>query len=143
MKGFKAEIETDAIANTNFRQVLYTTEHCQLVLMSLLPGEEIGLETHQANDQFFRVEKGVGKCMIDENEYDLKDGDAIVVPSGARHNIVNTSKTDALKLYTIYSPPHHLDGIIRATKAEAEATEESFDGKTSERPAGMLTKQIK
>lgn len=141
MKGFKIEIEKEAVANTNFRQVLYTANHCQLVLMSLLPGEEIGMETHQGNDQFFRVEKGHGKCLIDKNEYELKDGDAVIVPSGAKHNIINTSKTDELKLYTIYSPPHHQDGIIRATKEEAETNEAEFDGKTSERSAGQLTKQ--
>ena len=132
MKGFKTAIENDAIENTNFRKVLYTSKHCQLVLMNLRPGEEIGMETHRSNDQFFRVEKGHGKCFIDGNEYELRDGDAVVVPSGARHNIVNVSNTEELKLYTIYSPPHHKDGIVRATKEEAEANEAEFDGKTSE-----------
>ena len=118
--------------NTNFREVLYTSKYCQLVLMSLRPGEEIGMETHRGNDQFFRVEKGHGQCLIDGNEYELRDGDAVVVPSGARHNIINVSDSEELKLYTIYSPPHHKDGIIRTTKKEAEAKEEEFDGKTTE-----------
>ena len=132
MKGFKTAIENDAVGNTNFREVLYTSKYCQLVLMSLRPGEEIGIETHRSNDQFFRVEKGHGKCFIDGNEYELHDGDAVIVPSGARHNIVNTSDTEELKLYTIYSPPHHKDGILRATKKDAEANKEEFDGKTTE-----------
>lgn len=132
MKGFKSAIEHDAVANSNFRKVLYTSEHSQLVLMSLLPGEEIGLETHADNDQFFRVEKGYGKCIIDESEYGLHDGDAVIVPRGAKHNIINLSDTEALKLYTIYSPPHHKDGIVRATKKDAETNEEEFDGITTE-----------
>jgi len=132
MKGFKTAIESDAIVNTDFRRVLYTSEYSQLVLMSLRPGEEIGLETHQANDQFFRVEKGRGKCVIDGNEYELRDGDAVVVPSGARHNVINISDSENLKLYTIYSPPHHKDGIVRSTKQEAEANEAEFEGNTTE-----------
>ena len=132
MKGFKSEIENDAIANANFRKVLYTGENSQLVLMSLLPGEEIGLETHEGNDQFFRVEQGNGKCVIDGNEYDLSDGDAVIVPRGAAHNVINRSDTEPLKLYTIYSPPHHKDGIVRATKKDAESNKEEFDGRTTE-----------
>lgn len=132
MKGFKSAIENEALENTNFRKVVYTSEYSQLVLMSLSPKEEIGLETHSANDQFFRVERGRGKCVIDGNEYELKDGDAVVVPRGAKHNIINLSETDDLKLYTIYSPPHHKAGIVRATKAEAEGNEEVFDGATTE-----------
>lgn len=132
MKGFKSAIETEAVENTCFRKVLYTSEYMQLVLMSLLPNEEIGLEVHNANDQFFRVEKGRGECVIDGNRYELADGDAVVVPSGAKHNIINTSGTETLNLYTIYSPPHHKDGIVRVTKAEAEANEEEFDGTTTE-----------
>ncbi|MBP6004692.1 MAG: cupin domain-containing protein [Pyrinomonadaceae bacterium] len=132
MKGFKSAIENDSVENINFRKVLYTGEHSQLVLMSLLPNEEIGLETHTENDQFFRIEKGEGKCIIDGNEYKLADGDAVVVPSGAKHNIINTSATEPLKLYTIYSPPHHKDAIIRATKHDAETIEEEFDGVTTE-----------
>jgi mannose-6-phosphate isomerase-like protein (cupin superfamily) len=132
MKGFNSNIEKDTLENTNFRKVLYTSKHSQLVLMSLKPKEEIGMETHNENDQFFRFEKGQGKCIIDGNEYQVKDGTAIVVPAGAEHNVVNISETEDLKLYTIYSPAHHKDGIIRATKEEAEANEEDFDGKTTE-----------
>jgi len=131
-KGYKGGIEKLTIENENFCQVLYTGKHSQLVLMSLKPGEEIGLETHPGNDQFFRFEKGSGKVIIDGTEYEVKDGDAVVVPSGAEHNIVNTSKTKDLKLYTIYSPAHHKDGIVRATKAEAIAQEAEFDGQTTE-----------
>ena len=132
MKGFKTAIETDAVENTNFRKVLYTSEYSQLVLMSLRPMEEIGLETHDGNDQFFRVEKGHGKCIIDGTEYELRDGDAVVVPLGSKHNVINVSETEDLKLYTIYSPPHHKDAIVRATKMDAETNEEAFDGMTTE-----------
>lgn len=132
MKGFTVNIEKDTLENNNFRKVLYTSKHSQLVLMSLKPKEEIGMEVHPDNDQFFRFEKGHGKCIIDGNEYELKDGVAVVVPAGAEHNIINTSATDELKLYTIYSPAHHKDGIIRATKEEAEANSVDFDGVTSE-----------
>lgn len=132
MKGFCLHIENESISNKNFRKVLYTGKHSQLVLMSLPPKEEIGLEVHIDNDQFFRVEKGVGKCIIDETEYEVSDGFAIVVPAGAQHNIINLSETEDLKLYTIYSPAHHKDGIIRLTKEEAEKNESEFDGITSE-----------
>ncbi|MFA6296479.1 MAG: cupin domain-containing protein [Patescibacteria group bacterium] len=132
MKGFNANIEQETLQNTNFRKVLYTGKHSQLVLMSLKPKEEIGMEVHNDNDQFFRFEKGQGLCIIDGNEYDLKDGSAIVVPSGAQHNIINTSDTEDLKLYTIYSPAHHKDGIVRATKEEATKNGPEFDGKTTE-----------
>jgi mannose-6-phosphate isomerase-like protein (cupin superfamily) len=134
MKGFNANIEKDTIENTNFRKVLYTGKHSQLVLMSLRPMEEIGMETHPDNDQFFRFEKGTGKCIIDGNVYDVKDGSAVIVPAGAEHNVINTSGTEDLKLYTIYSPAHHKDGIVRTTKAEAEKKEndEEFDGVTTE-----------
>lgn len=134
MKGFNANIETETLENTNFRKVLYTSKHSQLVLMSLRPMEEIGMEVHPDNDQFFRFEKGTGKCIIDGNSYDLADGSVIIVPAGAQHNIINTSATDDLKLYTIYSPAHHKDGIVRTTKAEAEKKEndEEFDGVTTE-----------
>lgn len=131
MRGFHADIEKDTLANTNFRKVLYTSKHSQLVLMSLRPDEEIGLETHQ-NDQFFRIEAGQGKCIIDGNEYELKDGSAIVVPAGAEHNVINTSQTEDLKIYTIYSPPHHEDGLVAATKEEAEANHAEFEGETTE-----------
>ncbi len=103
-----------------------------MVLMSLKPNEEIGMETHPDNDQFFRFESGEGRCIIDGNEYDIKDGSAVVVPAGAKHNIINTSDSKELKLYTIYSPAHHKDGVIRATKAEAEADSPEFDGVTTE-----------
>lgn len=132
MKGFNANIEKDTLENSNFRKVLYTGKHSQLVLMSLKPGEEIGMEVHSENDQFFRFEKGQGKCIIDGNEYALSDGSVIVVPAGAEHNIINVSDSEDLKLYTIYSPAHHKDGIVRATKEEAEANEADFDGQTTE-----------
>lgn len=132
MKGFFNNIESSTLANTDFRHVLYTGKHSQLVLMSLNPNEEIGMETHTDNDQFFRFESGQGKCIIDGNEYSVKDGDAIVVPAGAMHNIINVSPTESLKLYTIYSPAHHKDGVIRATKAEAEQDSPEFDGVTTE-----------
>ena len=133
MKGFKTNIEKDTLANKNFRKVLYTSAHSQLVLMSLKPKEEIGLETHPENDQFFRFEAGRGRVEIDGNKYIVKDGDAVVIPAGAKHNVINTSATDELKLYTIYSPPHHKDQIVRKTKEEAEANDEEFDGKTTEK----------
>ena len=132
MKGFKTTIENETLRNMNFRKVVYTSKYSQLVFMSLRPGEEIGMETHRDNDQFFRVEKGQGRCLIDGNAYELSDGDAVVVPSGAQHNIINVSSEEELKLYTIYSPPHHKDGIVRATKEDAESNEEEFDGKTTE-----------
>ena len=132
MKGFSTNIEEATLENSNFRKVLYTSKHSQLVLMSLKPGEDIGMEVHEDNDQFFRFEKGQGKCIIDGNEYEVGDGFAVVVPAGAQHNIINTSKTDELKLYTIYSPAHHKDQIVRSTKKEAEENGEEFDGVTTE-----------
>ena len=132
MKGFADNIEKLTLENENFRRVLYTAKHSQLVLMCLQPGEEIGLETHTDNDQFFRFEKGEGTCLIDGNEYAVRDGVAIIVPAGARHNVVNTSTSEKLKFYTIYSPAHHKDGIVRATKQEAEASGLAFDGVTTE-----------
>ncbi len=132
MKGFCSNIEKGTLENGNFRKVLYTGKHSQLVLMNLRPNEEIGMEVHPENDQFFRFEKGEGKCIIDGNEYALKDGVAIVVPAGAQHNVINTSAIDELKLYTIYSPAHHKDGIVRATKEEAMANEVEFDGASTE-----------
>lgn len=131
-KGYYGNIEKLTLANENFRQVLYTAEHCQLVLMSLLPGEEIGLETHAGNDQFLRFEKGEGKVLIDETEYVVGDGDSVIVPAGSKHNVINTSSTDDLKLYTIYAPAHHKDGMVRATRALAIADDPEFDGKTTE-----------
>lgn len=132
MKGFKINIEKTAKDNSNFRKVLYTSRHSQLVLMSLQPKEEIGEEIHPDNDQFFRIESGHGKCIIDGNEYEIEDGDAIVIPSGAKHNIINTATDSALKMYTIYSPAHHKDKLVRATKKEAEMSEAEFDGVTTE-----------
>lgn len=132
MKGFNANIEQETLANENFRKVLYTGKHCQLVLMSLAPSEDIGKEIHAENDQFFRFEQGTGKVIIDGTEYEVSDGSAIVVPAGAEHNVINTSDSETLKLYTIYSPAHHKDGIVRATKAEAEADGPEFDGATTE-----------
>ena len=132
MKGFHSNIEKLTLDNENYRKVLYTGRHSQLVLMCLKPKEEIGMEVHAENDQFFRFEKGEGKCIIDGNEYAVKDGSAIVVPAGAKHNIINVSQTDSLKLYTIYSPAHHKDRIVRATKQEAESNEAEFNSVTSE-----------
>jgi mannose-6-phosphate isomerase-like protein (cupin superfamily) len=132
MKGFKSNIEKDTLSNSNFRRVLYTGKNSQLVLMNLRPGEEIGEETHETIDQFFRFEKGEGIVSIDGTKYRVVDGDAAIVPAGARHNVTNTSKTTELKLYTVYSPPEHQDGTLRRTKAEALAKPEEFDGKTTE-----------
>lgn len=132
MKGFVTNIEKNTLENDNFRKVLYTSKYNQLVLMSLRPIEEIGVEVHPDNDQFFRFEKGRGKCLIDGNEYQIEDGAAIVVPAGAEHNIINASETEDLKFYTIYSPARHRDGVSRATKKEAEADNEHFDGVTTE-----------
>lgn len=133
MKGFKTAIEKATTENTDFRRVLYTSSHSQLVLMCLKPKEEIGEEVHYENDQFFRFESGHGKCIIDGNEYEVHDGDAVIVPAGASHNVINVDHTKDLKMYTIYSPAHHKDGIVRHTKKEAEANEEEFDGTTTER----------
>ncbi|SDE02625.1 cupin domain-containing protein [Niabella drilacis] len=131
MKGFHTNIEKDTLQNDAFRKVLYTAWQLQLVLMTLQPGEEIGTEVHTENDQFFRFEEGTGKCMIDDHEYAVSDGSAIIVPLGARHNVINTG-SGPLKMYTLYAPPHHKDRIVRTTKKEAEENEEEFDGITSE-----------
>ncbi len=133
MKGFKLNIEKDTIENKNFRKVLYTSAYSQLVLMSLRPKEEIGSEVHEENDQFLRFEGGTGTVVVDDSTYSVKDGDAVVIPAGARHNVINTSATEGLNLYTIYSPPHHKDGIVRKTKEEAEANDEEFDEKMTEK----------
>jgi mannose-6-phosphate isomerase-like protein (cupin superfamily) len=132
MKGFCQNIEKETLENSNFRKVLYTGKHSQLVLMSLKPKEEIGMEVHTDNDQFFRFEKGQGKVIIDGNEYNVSDGSAVVVPTGAEHNVINVSETEDLKLYTIYSPAHHKDQIVRITKEQAIAEEAEFDGQTTE-----------
>jgi mannose-6-phosphate isomerase-like protein (cupin superfamily) len=131
-KGYHANIESLTKENVNFRRVLYTAEHMQLVLMSLLPGEEIGMETHPDNDQFFRFEAGEGKVFVDGNEYEVVDGDTVIVPCGSEHNVVNTSSDESLKMYTIYSPAHHKDGTIHQTKANALSDDEEFDGVTTE-----------
>lgn len=123
MSGYHTNIEQKSLDNEYFRQVLFTGPHSQLVLMALKPGEDIGLETHHGHDQFIRVEAGTGKALLDGQAFELEDGSAVVIPSGAEHNIINTSKTDSLKLYTIYSPPEHPDGTVHKTKAEAEAYE--------------------
>ncbi len=120
MAGFVTNIEQDTLNNENFRKVVFTAPHCQLVLMMLLPGEEIGAEVHENVDQFFRIEKGQGKVVIAGEESQISDGFAIVVPAGTEHNVINTGP-EPLKLYTIYSPAHHKDGVIHKTKAEAEA----------------------
>lgn len=132
MKGFSIDITKAVLGNNNFRQVLYTGKHTQLVLMTLVPGEEIGLETHADNDQFFRFEAGTGKVVIDGTEHLVEDGTAVIVPAGSAHNVINTSSTEPLKMYTLYSPAHHKDGIVRATKAQAVAEDAPFDGVTTE-----------
>lgn len=131
MKGFIDDIADLATGNAAFRRVLYTGQHLQLVLMTLKPGQEIGAETHKGNDQFFRIEKGRGEAWIDGKSTKIKRDDAVFVPAGACHNIVNTG-SKSLRFYTLYSPPHHLDGVLRATKADAGARPEHFDGKTTE-----------
>ncbi len=131
MKGYKANIEQLILENDNFRQVLYTAEHVQLVVMSLKPNEEIGLEVHDV-DQFFRFEKGSGKVTIDGNEHLVGDGDVVIVPAGAEHNVINTSDTEPLKLYTLYCPPHHKDGTTHTTKEAAAGDDEHFDQQTTE-----------
>ena len=132
MKGFISKIETETKKNTDFRHVLYTGKYIQLVLMSIRPGEEIGEEVHKNVDQFFRFEQGEGQVIIDHFKHAVCDGVAVVVPAGALHNVVNTSKKDDLKLYTIYSPPEHIDKLVRHTKADALAKPEEYDGKTTE-----------
>ena len=123
MNAYYGKIEELTENNSNFRQVLWTGQHCQLVLMSLKPQEEIGAEVHQAVDQFFRIEKGEAKFVIDGTEYIAKDGDAVIVPAGANHNVINVSATEELKLYTIYSPANHPDGTVHPAKADAQAAE--------------------
>lgn len=131
MKGYNGNIESETLENSNFRKVLYTAKHCQLVVMCLTSGEEIGMETHVGNDQFFRFEKGKGRVIIDGNENQVSDGSAVIIPAGSQHNIINIGEGE-LKMYTIYSPAHHQDGTIHTTKAEAESSKEEFEGKTSE-----------
>jgi mannose-6-phosphate isomerase-like protein (cupin superfamily) len=144
MKGYVEDIEQQAADNAAFRRVVYTGQHMQLVLMSLRAGEEIGAETHVDHDQFFRVEKGKGEVWIDGERSKVKGGVAIIVPAGARHNVVNTG-VKTLKLYTLYAPPEHREAVVRDTKVEAEATEEHFDGATTEQgspPSGAPTEPL-
>lgn len=121
MVGFVGNIEEETLKNTNFRKVLYTTQHQQLVVMHLNPSEDIGMEVHETTDQFIRVEKGNAKAILNGEEHELKNGWATVVPAGTKHNVVNLSATEPLKLYTVYSPPHHKDGTIHRTKEDAES----------------------
>lgn len=123
MTGFVDNIEELTLSNSNFRKVLFTGKHCQLVVMSIKPGEDIGEEVHDNVDQFFRVDAGKGKLVMEGKEYEITDGFAIVVPAGTLHNIINTSDTEDLKLYTVYAPANHPDGTIHATKAEADEYE--------------------
>lgn len=131
MHGFIDNIETLTTGNTDFRRVLYTGKHLQLVLMALKPGEEIGAEVHEGHDQFFRIESGSGEVLIDGKRTPVKDDDAVIVPAGARHNVINTGDA-VLTLYTLYGPPEHRDGVVHPGKAEADASDEHFDGKTTE-----------
>jgi mannose-6-phosphate isomerase-like protein (cupin superfamily) len=131
MKGFVAGIEKLTAENDDFRRVLYTGKNFQLVLMAIRPGDDIGAEVHEDRDQFFRVEQGKGEVRIDGVATQVADGDAFIVPAGARHNVFNTG-SEPLRLYTLYAPPEHRDGVSFATKAEAEAAHEHFDGKTTE-----------
>lgn len=140
MKGFIDDIAELAGENAAFRRVVYTGQHLQLVLMTLKPGEEIGTETHQSNDQFFRVEKGRGEAWIDGKRTRISKEDAILVPAGALHNIVNTG-SKPLRFYTLYSPSHHQDGIVRETRAEASSGSEHFDGKTTETRTPLTIKR--
>ena len=128
MAGYSINIEEKTLENDNFREVLYTTQRSQLVVMTLQPGEEIGLETHEEHDQFIRVEEGTGEAILDGEKHKLEDGTALVIPAGTEHNVVNTSKKDPLKLYTLYTPPEHPDGTLHRTKAEADEYEKHHHG---------------
>jgi len=130
MKGFVQDIEELALRNDEFRRVLYTARNCQLVVMALKPGGEIGAEVHKL-DQFLRVEQGSGEAVLDGVRTTIRSGFAILVPAGTNHNIVNTG-SDSMKLYTLYAPPNHRDGVVHHTRADAEADNEHFDGKTTE-----------
>ena len=131
MKGYVTNIEKDSLENEDFRRVLYTTKRSQLVLMSIAPNEEIGMEVHEEHDQFIRVEAGTGKAVLDGVEHNLEDGSAVVIPAGMEHNVINTGDVD-MKLYTIYTPPEHRDGIVHQQKPTEEKEEEHFDGNTTE-----------
>jgi len=128
MAGYSTNIERDTLENEDFRRVLFTGKHTQLVLMTLKPGEEIGQEVHDSVDQFFRIEAGTGEAVIDGEKTALSDGMVVVIPAGARHNIINTSATESLRLYTLYSPPNHPDGTVHKTKAEADEYEKHHHG---------------
>jgi mannose-6-phosphate isomerase-like protein (cupin superfamily) len=121
MKGYKGNIEEITIANTNFRQVLFTSQHQQLVVMSIKPKGDIGTEIHEIVDQFLRIEQGNGELILDGEKLEVRDGDAFIVPAGVEHNVVNTSEIEDLKIYTVYSPPHHKDGVVHKTQEQAEA----------------------
>ena len=133
MKGFHDDIEKLTVGNSDFRRVIYTGGHLQLVLMTLQPGDEIGAEVHADRDQFFRFEKGNGKVDIDNHTYDVEDGSGVIVPAGARHNVRNTGDAQ-LMLYTLYGPPEHKDQVVQSTKAEADRRHphEEWDGATTE-----------
>ena len=131
MKGYCDDIEKRTVANSDFRRVLYTGNHLQLVVMTLQPGDEIGSEVHQDRDQFFRFEEGEGVVLIDGNENKVGDGTGVIVPAGAQHNVINRGSAP-LKLYTLYGPPEHKDGIVQATKADARHHDEEWDGETTE-----------
>lgn len=133
-KGYSINIDKASLNNNNFRKVLYTAQYSQLVLMSLKPKEDIGMEVHEGTDQFFYFVGGQGTCIINSHKYKVSDGSAVVVPAGAKHNVINTMKNKSLKFFTIYSPPEHQDGIVRKTKAEANdpTKAETFDGVTTE-----------
>lgn len=129
-QGFHLNIEKETTENNDYRRVLYTSKYSQLVVMALQPKEEIGMEVHEDHDQFFRFEAGTGKVIINQQTYQVKDGDCIIVPAGANHNVINDSESEVLKLYTIYSPPEHRNGVLHKTKKDDK--EEHFDGVTSE-----------
>jgi mannose-6-phosphate isomerase-like protein (cupin superfamily) len=131
MKGYIDNIEDLTKGNNDFRRVLYTGQNLQLVLMAIQPGDDIGAEVHEDHDQFFRVDAGRGEVEIDGKRTPIEDGFAVIVPAGARHNVINTG-SNPLRLYTLYAPPEHKDGVVARTKADAEAHEEHFDGKTTE-----------
>ena len=128
MSGYSINIEAKTLAGNNFREVLYTTQRSQLVIMTLQPGEEIGVERHEGHDQFIRVEAGEGVALLDGEEHKLEDGVAVVIPAGTEHNVINTSKSEPMRLYTLYTPPEHPDGIVHATKAEADDYERRHHG---------------
>jgi mannose-6-phosphate isomerase-like protein (cupin superfamily) len=132
MKGYVGDINKETKENNYFRRVLYTAKSSQLVVMSLKPGEDIGEEVHDDGDQFIRVEEGEGTAVLDGVEHKIADDYAVVIPAGTKHNILNTSATEPMRLYTIYSPPHHRDGVLHETKEIAERDDEHFDGKTTE-----------